>query len=274
MDKTRIGFIGSGNMARALIGGLCDSGVPTDNIYSFDPDTSRLESLCDDFDIRSASSNQSMLDNCDVIVLAIKPQSMQAVISELKVSNQKILFLSIAAGIRCSAFSKWFGQDVAMVRAMPNTPALVRAGATGLYATAEVSSQQRELAENIMRSVGITLWTERESDLDTVTALSGSGPAYFFYLMEAMEKAGESLGLSAETARLLSVQTAFGAAKLALEVDEAPEVLREKVTSPGGTTAAAIQHLDKNACRDILQQAVNAAHDRSNELAEQLEKSS
>lgn len=274
MDKIKIGFIGSGNMARALIGGLCESGVPTKNIFTFDPDTTRLESLCNDFDIKPVVSNQAMLDTCDVIVLAVKPQVMQTALSELNITSEKTLFLSIAAGIRSSAFTKWFGKEIPLVRAMPNTPALVRAGATGLYATSQVSAHQRELAENIMRAVGITLWTEKETDLDTFTALSGSGPAYFFYLMEAMEKAGESLGLPAETARLLSIQTAFGAAKLALEVDDAPAVLREKVTSPGGTTAAAIHHLDSKACLEIMQQAVKAAHDRSTELAAQLEKSS
>lgn len=274
MEKTKIGFIGSGNMARALIGGLCASGTPAANIFTFDPDVTQLEKLCDDFDIRAASSNQHMLDNCDVIVLAVKPQIMQSVISELSVHNSKALFLSIAAGIRSSAFTRWFGNEVPLVRAMPNTPALVQAGATGLYATAKVSASQKEMAENILRAVGITLWVDDETQLDAVTALSGSGPAYFFYLMEAMEKAAEELGLPRETARLLCVQTALGAAKLALEVEEAPEVLRAKVTSPGGTTEAAINHLDSHECQNMIKSAVKAAYDRSIQLAEELGTSS
>lgn len=261
-------------MARALIGGLCSSGVTPQNIYTFDPDTTRLEKTCNDFDIKAAGSNQQMLEHCDVIVLAVKPQIMQSVISELSTSHCKALFLSIAAGIRTTAFTRWFGTNVALVRAMPNTPALVRAGATGLYANDQVSSLQREMAESIMRAVGITLWVDEESQLDTVTALSGSGPAYFFYLMEAMEKAGEELGLPVETSRLLTVQTAFGAAKLALEADEAPEILRDKVTSPGGTTERAINHMQGQDCLNIVRQAVKAAYERSNELAEDLEKSS
>ncbi len=274
MDKIKIGFIGSGNMARALIGGLCASGVPAKNIYTFDPDITRLEKLCDDFDIKAANNSQSMVDTCDVIVLAVKPQVMQAVVSELTVTRSNVLFLSIAAGIRTRALTGWFGSKMALVRAMPNTPALVQAGAAGLYATPEVSAHQREMAENILRAVGITLWVEDESQLDTVTAVSGSGPAYFFYMIEAMEKAAAELGLPLKTARLLSVQTALGAAKLALELGEAPEMLRQKVTSPGGTTEAAINHMDNNACLDIIKMAVKAAYDRSNKLAEELEKSS
>lgn len=274
MDKLKIGFIGSGNMARALIGGLCASGVPVKNIVTFDPDITRLEKLCDDFDTRAASNNQSMVDTCDVIVLAVKPQAMQTVVSELTVTRSNALFLSIAAGIRTHTLTRWFGSKIALVRAMPNTPAVVQAGAAGLYATAGVSTHQREMAESILRAVGVTLWVEDESQLDAITALSGSGPAYFFYMMEAMEKAAEELGLPLKTARLLSVQTALGAAKLALELGEAPEILRQKVTSPGGTTEAAINHMNNHACQDIIKMAVKAAYDRSNKLAEELEKSS
>lgn len=273
MDKIKIGFIGAGNMARALIGGLISSGVAGNNIYSYDPNPERLQSLCRDSAIVAAESNQQLIEHCDVVVLAVKPQAMHAMISALQLGNHIPLFLSIAAGLRTPALCQWFGRDVPLVRAMPNTPALVRAGATGLFANSTVSERQREIAETIMRAVGITLWLEDEAQLDTVTAVSGSGPAYFFYLMEAMEQAGIELGLPADAARLLTVQTAFGAAKLALEVEEETKILRERVTSPGGTTERAIQHLDNNKTRETLVAAVKAARDRSEQLAQQLEQS-
>lgn len=274
MNKIKIGFIGAGNMARALVGGLISSGVPGQNIFSYDLNPSHLQALCHDTGTVAAENNQQLVDRCDVVVLAVKPQAMHSVIDALQLGNHIPLFLSIAAGLRTSAFREWFERDVPLVRAMPNTPALVRAGATGLFANPQVTESQREIAENIMRAVGITLWLDEERLLDSVTALSGSGPAYFYYFMEAMEKAGQQLGLPLEIARLLSLQTAFGAAKLALEVEEEPSVLRERVTSPGGTTEQALLHLDKHNARDILIAAIKAARDRSEQLAQQLEQSS
>lgn len=274
MQNIKTGFIGSGNMARALIGGLRASGVNGSRIYTYDPDAARLRELCRDFELQACADNQALLETCDVIVLAIKPQAMRAVIKQLTPPGGKKLFLSIAAGLRTDAINRWFGSAQALVRAMPNTPALVRAGATGMYATPQVSSAQREIAEHIMRAVGITVWVENETQLDAVTALSGSGPAYYFYLMEAMEAAGIKLGLPAETARLLTIQTAFGAAKLALEVEEEPRVLRERVTSPGGTTERAIQYFDNNKASAMIEGALTAASERAAELAELLEKES
>ncbi|MEJ2360576.1 MAG: pyrroline-5-carboxylate reductase [Gammaproteobacteria bacterium] len=274
MEKIKIGFIGAGNMARALIGGLISSGVPASNIASYDPDQTRLSALCRDTATIPSSGNQHLVEQSQVVVLAVKPQAMHSVIADLNLPAQPPLFLSIAAGLRTDTLCNWFGQRVPLVRAMPNTPALVRAGATGLFANPGVSVKQRDIAETIMRAVGVTLWLEQEDQLDAVTALSGSGPAYFFYMMEAMETAGSRLGLSAEAARLLTVQTAFGAAKLALEVEEAPQVLRERVTSPGGTTEQALKTLDQSHTRDNIMAAVSAARDRSEELAKQLEQSS
>jgi len=273
MEKLKIGFVGAGNMARALIGGLVGSGVTASNIYSFDPNPDRVQNLCRDYGISAAESNQAMLETCGVIVLAVKPQTMRVVIESLKLPPTPPLFLSIAAGLRSSALCKWFGRELALVRAMPNTPALVRAGATALYANPAVSEKQRENAEFIMRAVGITLWLEEEAQMDAVTAVSGSGPAYFFYLMEAMEQAATQLGLTAEAAHLLTVQTGFGAAKLALEVEEAPGTLRERVTSPGGTTERAIAQLDQQRARDTLIAAISAAQERSQQLAQELEQS-
>jgi len=274
MKMTKIGFIGAGNMARALVGGLVNSGVPAQHLYCADHNVSQAELLSHDTGIHVADTNQQLLDQCDVVVLAVKPQAMRDMISALQLGEHPPLFLSIAAGLRTHALSQWFGRDIPLVRAMPNTPALVRAGATGLFANPHVTSAQRETAETIMRAVGITLWLDDEDLLDAVTAVSGSGPAYFFYLMEAMEQAGQQLGLTADAARLLTVQTAFGAAKLALEVEEAPSLLRERVTSPGGTTEQAINHLDQARAREILMAAVKAARNRSEQLAQLLEQSS
>lgn len=274
MENVNIGFIGSGNMARALISGLHASGVSGKRIFAHDPDQTRLDALCTDFSLQACANNQQVLHASDVIVLAVKPQAMHTVIKELTPGDSAKLFLSIAAGLRTQALNRWFGSDQALVRAMPNTPALVRAGATGLFATAMVSRAQREIAEHIMRAVGITVWVEDEQQLDAVTALSGSGPAYYFYLMEAMEAAGVKLGLEPDIARLLTIQTAFGAAKLALEVEEEPRTLRKRVTSPGGTTERAIQHFDNNNVGAIIEGALHAANARAAELAELLENES
>ncbi len=273
MENIHIGFIGGGNMATALIGGLIASGFAPAHLHVSDPDPGRLKTLSV-HNIHTALDNQELVDACDVLVLAIKPQVMHRVIADLRFARKNQLLLSIAAGIRTDSILKWIGKDMALVRAMPNTPALVGSAATGLYATHNVSRQQHEIAEHIMRAVGITLWLDAESKIDAVTALSGSGPAYFFYMMEAMERAGRELGLDAQTAHLLTVQTAFGAAKLALEVEDSPAHLRERVTSPGGTTEQAIKYMQQHHTQQIIADAVKAAERRSAELATQLEKSS
>jgi len=271
MKNMTIGFIGGGNMARSLIGGLINSGMPPASIHVYDIDETCLQQLHGDLNITTQDSNQAVIDQAEVIVLAIKPQVMKPVISSItppSVANK--LLLSIAAGIQTTAIQRWVGLECAIVRAMPNTPALVQSGATGLYANPQVSDEQKDLAESILRAVGLTLWVDDEAQLDAVTALSGSGPAYFFLVMEAMEQAGRQLGLSAEAARLLTVQTAFGASKLALEIEEDPAVLRQRVTSPGGTTEKAIQVLQQQQLAAIFEQALTAARDRAVELAEQL----
>lgn len=259
-------------MARALIGGLTASGTPAHTIYCHDADSQRLNELVRDFSIQLGESNQAILDRCDVVVFAVKPQVVKTVISELQIATDKSpLFITIAAGVRTSALQHWLGSNYPIVRAMPNTPALVRAGATGIYATSNTSPQQREMAESVLRAVGMTLWLDNEALLDAVTALSGSGPAYFFYVMEALEKAGIALGLPADAARLLTIETAFGSAKLALEIEEEPKTLRQRVTSPGGTTERAIGVFDNSAMAAIIERALTAARDRAIELANQLE---
>jgi len=208
----------------------------------------------------------------DVVVLAVKPQIMREVTHGLAaaVQEQQPLVISIAAGIRLGDLARWLGGYSRLVRCMPNTPALVQSGATGLYADPSVSETHRNLAESILRAVGLTLWLDNEVQLDAVTALSGSGPAYIFYIMEAMEKAAVELGLSPESARLLTLQTTFGAAKMALESRDGPGELRRRVTSPGGTTERAIATLEEAQLHRIFQQAMQGACTRAAELAEQL----
>ena len=222
--------------------------------------------------VRLFTDNIAAINDCDVIILAVKPQQLQAVVKQLAPHWQtNSLLISIAAGIRIADIARWLEQDsAALVRAMPNTPALVQAGATALCANEHVSNNQHELAESILRSVGLALWIDDEAKIDAVTALSGSGPAYFFLVMEAMEKAAIELGLEPETARLLCIQTAFGSAKMALESDASAALLRQQVTSPGGTTERALHELEDGDLRGLFENALVAAALRSRELAIQL----
>lgn len=271
MNNQKIGFIGAGNMARSLIGGLIASGVKSTRIYAADPDAGTRNSLSQDFSIQTIADNQQLVDSCDVVIFAVKPQVLKNVATSLN-ANKSALYLTIAAGIPSSSLETWLGSGAAIVRAMPNTPALVLSGASGLYANTHVSEAQKETAESILRAVGLTIWVEEEKQMDAVTALSGSGPAYFFMVMEAMEKAGEELGLPAETARLLAIQTGFGAAKLALEIEGDPATLRKQVTSPGGTTEQAIKTFETLGLPEIFSKAMKAARDRAEQLALELGK--
>ena len=273
MKDERITFIGGGNMARSLIGGLIGAGTVAENISVGEPLTELRESLAQDFGIKALAENESAIKHADVIVLAVKPQVMREALTPLGtlIRQTSPLLISIAAGIPSENIERWAGGQPALVRVMPNTPALVGAGMSALFANESANALQRDLAESIMRSVGTTVWLEKESLMDVVTAVSGSGPAYFFYLMEAIEQAGVREGLDADTARLLALETALGAARLALESTEGPGQLRERVTSPGGTTEAAIRTLDASNVSDIMQNAVSAARLRSVELAGNLE---
>lgn len=269
MKNQKIGFIGAGNMARSLIGGLISSGVKSDNLFAADPGEETRTALSKDFSIQTFAENQRLVDECDVIVFAVKPQVLKAVATPLK-AKESALYISIAAGIPSESLNNWLGSKKAVVRTMPNTPSLVLSGASGLYANTHVSEEQKEIAESILRAVGVTVWVENEAQLDAVTALSGSGPAYFFMVMEAMEKAGEELGLPPETARLLAIQTGFGSTKLALEMEDSPEELRKKVTSPGGTTEQAINIFEEQGLVEMFSKAMKAASDRAEELAKEL----
>lgn len=272
MASKNIAFIGGGNMARSLIGGLISDGYPAERIFVSEPVGEQLAALAAEFGIRAAASNQAAVEQAEAVVLAVKPQTIRPVVEQLGelVRTRKVLVISIAAGVRIADLDRWLGGNAAIVRAMPNTPALVRSGATALYANPRVDSGQRTLAESLLRAAGLTCWLDNEAAMDAVTAISGSGPAYFFLLMEALEQAGQQLGLPADTARLLVLQTAFGAAKMALESSAGPAELRRHVTSPGGTTEAGIGVLEAADFRTLIQQAATAAATRSDELGRML----
>lgn len=272
MPSTRIAFIGAGNMALSLISGLIDDGWPHDQIYIADPDATRREQILARFPVHSSANNCEAAQYGDIIVLAVKPQLMKTVTLEIApaVQQNHPLVVSIAAGIRIEALERWLVHPTPIVRCMPNTPALVRSAATVLFASSQVNEMQRNQAESLLRAVGLTLWIDDESLLDAVTALSGSGPAYFFLVIEALSAAGEKMGLPEPIARLLSIETAVGAAKMALESLEPPEVLRQRVTSPGGTTERALQVLEDGHLRELFVTALRGAQQRAQELADQL----
>ncbi|MDH5218694.1 MAG: pyrroline-5-carboxylate reductase [Gammaproteobacteria bacterium] len=271
MSNSQIGFIGAGNMASSLIGGLIADGTDPASLWVSDIDNQKLNHLETRFGVKTVADNASLVSKVDAVVMAVKPQVFSQVALQMaeSVKQHQPLVISVAAGIRTGDMEAWFGGDTAIVRTMPNTPALVQTGATGLYANTHVSAAQKVLAENIMRAVGVAMWVEQEQHMDVVTALSGSGPAYYFYVMEAMEIAGRQLGLSDSTARLLTIQTALGAAKLAMESSDEPAVLRQRVTSPGGTTEQALKVLQESGLDDIFKKAMEAATKRAAELAKQ-----
>ncbi len=265
-------FIGGGNMATSLIGGLLADGFDAARIVVVDVNPQRLQHLKQRFAIQTATDAQDAVSQADTVVLSVKPQVMKSVAIDLApaLRSRSVLVVSIAAGIRSTDLARWLGEDVAIVRAMPNTPALVQCAASGLFANAQVSEQQRTDAESILRATGLAIWVQDEAQMDAVTALSGSGPAYFFRIMEVLEAAGRELGLSPETARLLTLQTALGAAKLAMESSDGLVELRRGVTSPGGTTERGLQVMDKNNIDKIMHAVVNAAYRRAIELADEL----
>jgi len=272
MKNSRITFIGCGNMGRSLIGGLVANGLPVNSITGTDLNAEQRQSTASQYNIEVLEDNQQAIKDADVVVIAVKPQSMEDTLKPIKttLSQGKPLLISIAAGIQLSHLGKWAGEELAIVRAMPNTPALIQSGATALCANKHTSSAQRDLAETIMRSVGLALWLEDENLMDAVTALSGSGPAYYFLIMEVMEKAAIQLGISQEHARILTLQTAFGAAKMALESNHDAASLRKQVTSPGGTTEQALNVLINGDIENLFREALEAAQKRSAELATSL----
>jgi pyrroline-5-carboxylate reductase len=267
-----ITFIGGGNMASALTGGLISQGWPASAIKVVEIATAAREQLEAKHGVTTYGALVAEAVRSECIVLAVKPQQMHEVARDLRACLESQLVVTIAAGIRISDLGRWLGGYRRLVRAMPNTPALVGAGVSALYAPPAVSAEERALAERILRAAGVTLWLEREDQLDAITAVSGSGPAYVFYFVEALEQAARELGLSAESARLLALETFSGAVKLATLSGESPAVLRERVTSKGGTTERALESLEADRVKEAVVRAVKAAAGRSRELGDELGK--
>ncbi|GAB6404719.1 pyrroline-5-carboxylate reductase [Pseudomonas sp. MHK4] len=270
MSKTRIAFIGAGNMAASLIGGLRAKGLEAAQIRASDPGEETRARVSAEHGIEVFADNADAIQGADVIVLAVKPQAMKVVCEAIRPSlKPEQLVVSIAAGITCASMNNWLGAQP-IVRCMPNTPALLRQGVSGLFATAQVSAEQRQQAQELLSAVGVALWLDEEQQLDAVTAVSGSGPAYFFLLIEAMTAAGVKLGLPADIAAQLTLQTALGAAHMAVSSDVDAAELRRRVTSPAGTTEAAIKSFQANGFEALVEKALGAAAHRSAEMAEQL----
>ena len=265
LDKPEIAFIGAGNMAASLIQGLLRDGADPSRIRVADPLPAQLEKFSAQ-GLTASTDNTAIIDEADVVVLAVKPQVAANVLSGLNMHPGQLL-VSIAAGINLQSLNAWTGPDQPIVRCMPNTPALLGAGISALFANSHCSTEQCTAAQRILDAAGTTLWVDAEQQLDAVTAVSGSGPAYFFLLMEAMIDSGQALGLSRDTATTLTIQTALGAARMAGESPDSPQTLRENVTSPGGTTAAALEVMLADGLPDTVQRALAAAGRRAAELS-------
>lgn len=269
MTTASIAIIGGGNMGKSLIGGLISHGYQAHQLWATDINNEKLAELKQEYGIQTTTDNHEAVQHADVVLFAIKPQLFAEVTVPLAaiVQKRQPLIISIAAGIRSNSIEQWLGGNIAVVRCMPNTPALIRQGASGLYASANVSPEQRKLAESILSAVGIVTWVNDEHLIDSVTALSGSGPAYIFLVIEAMQAAGEKLGLAHQDARQLAIQTVLGAAQMANNSSFSAAELRKQVTSPGGTTEKAISVLENYNIRSIFEEAMKAAYLRSEELA-------
>lgn len=263
-----ITFIGGGNMAQALIGGLLSRGLPATRITVSDP-FENIRQLLQEKDVHVTDDNIAAIKNADIVVFAVKPQVLGGVLKPLKGLLEDKLLISIVAGAEIKTISDLTSSE-RVVRVMPNTPALVQTGAHGMFAKPEVSAKDRELATQVLAATGLTLWVSSEAQIDAVTAVSGSGPAYFFYMMESMIRAGKNMGLDEKVATALTLQTALGAAQMAITSSNAPSELRKNVTSPNGTTQAALEVFDRAQISQNIQTALAAAKKRSQELAQEL----
>lgn len=270
--QQRISFVGGGNLATSLIGGLIEAGTPANHISVADPSMESRQRLAKDFGVEVSDDNNSACDQADIIVLAVKPQVMESVCRDLSdlVTRAQPMVVSVAAGIDTQTLARWLDPLAAIVRIMPNTPALIGEGASGVFANDHVTRDQQAMALAIAEAVGVAVLVEDEAMMDVVTAVSGSGPAYFFLAIEALQAAGEAQGLAPEVARTLAGQTALGAARLARQSDEPVAELRRRVTSPGGTTEAALAVLEQGGFRQLMADAVAGAVDRSKTLSAEL----
>lgn len=268
-----LAFVGGGNMARSLIGALIRGGMPASRIAVAEPNESLRQQLAADFGVSVFADGVEAVRTADIVMLAVKPQVMRTVCVGIAgaVAVRRPLIISIAAGLRIAQIDRWLGGGFPIVRCMPNTPALIGAGATGMIASEAVDAAARDQAQTILAASGLAVWIEREDLMDVVTGVSGSGPAYFFLLIEALEDAGVAQGLPRETARTLAIQTCLGAARMASEDGETPERLRERVTSPNGTTAAALDAFEQGGLRELVASAVDAATARGAEMSRELD---
>ena len=266
----KITFLGGGNMASALIGGLQNHGIPPGEIAVIEINAESRARLEREYRVRCYAEPDPVSMHCDALVLAVKPQQMRDACLAVKKYLKTQLVISIAAGLRLDALSRWLGGYDRLVRAMPNTPALISSGVTGLYALPSVSEAERLGAERVLNAVGSTVWVNLESQIDAVTAISGSGPAYVFLFIEALQQAAADLGIAPEEGRRLAVETVLGAARLAAQSSEPASVLRERVTSKGGTTAAALASFAADGFPTVIDRGVAAAAARGRELGDEL----
>ncbi|MGI9228317.1 MAG: pyrroline-5-carboxylate reductase [Gammaproteobacteria bacterium] len=268
----KIAFIGCGNMGRSMIGGLVAAGYPAELIYGVEPVAAQRQAVAE-LGVRTLTEIDQSINDCAAIVLAVKPQAMSAALQQLGglPKHAAPLLISIAAGVTVASISAGLKPDSAIVRVMPNTPALLQKGAAAMFGNKYVSSKQKQLADQIMQSVGIVVWLDKEELLDVVTAISGSGPAYFFLFIELLEKIARESGLDADSASTLTMQTALGAAAMVAAGEHTPAALRQQVTSPGGTTEQALKVLMDGRLEQVLQQAVKAAREQAVQLSGQVE---
>lgn len=273
MQNSKISFIGAGNMANSLIQGLLADGYAPKNIWATNTNSEQLNKL-KRLNINISTDNRLAVNNTEIVILAVKPQVLKEVVTEIAdlIREKRSLVISIAVAINLKTLQHYLQDNsIALIRCMPNTPALLKCGATGLLANSNCSSNQKKITESIFSSVGNVVWVNSDKEIDSVAALSGSGPAYFFLLMEALQNAGVKLGLAKETASLLSLQTALGAARMAVESNTSIEQLRQNVTSRGGTTQAALAVLEQNHFPELIKKAMEAAKRRAEELTNQFE---
>lgn len=267
-----ISFIGAGNMASAIIGGMLESGFNAANIWVSAPDDGHLQSIRKQFGVSITTDNRHCAQQADMVILAVKPQVMRDVCVDIApvVQNTRPLMASIAAGLEAATLDEWLGGGMPLVRVMPNTPSLVGKGAAGLYANDQVKDKQKSMVESVFSSIGSALWVEDEALLHAVTALSGSGPAYFFLMLEALEEAATAKGIPGETARKLAIQTMAGAAEMAARSEHDPGQLKRNVMSPNGVTEKAIQAFEDGGLRELVKKAYSAGYERSGEMSKEL----
>ena len=272
MSEQSIAFIDAGNMAQCIFAGMIDNGWPRQQIWATTRTQDSLDKVAKEYGVQVTGDNREAVLNADIVVLAVKPQVMKTVLADLApvLKEKKPLLISVAAGIPMASLQEWTDPSIPIIRCMPNTPSLVRQGVSGLFASEQVTHSQKEATNAIFQAVGITLWVESEHLIDTVIAVSGSGPAYYFLFMEAMIQAGIELGLDRSTAEQMTHQTALGAATMAVQSDVDVTELRRRVTSPGGTTAQAIQTFQDGKLEGLVQKAMQAAVKRAEDMAKEL----